>query len=1661
MLTTKNRNRDSNKTRIPDSGQPIMQKSSLKVSDKNDVQEKEANAVAEKVMLMPDRVQPQIPLSHKPQNRLHLTSEDRANSITLQPEEQENDESLQMMPDIQPDIMSGNPEDSEKDDTLTPKSEHPVTAETIQTKKEEEKEAVNLKEEEEESIQQKEDDELAAQSDDEDKLLTKSNDEESVQAQTEDDDNVLQAKLHLKEDDELSTQPEEESEEESVQTKPIHRKEDNSSRFASKDIESSLNRTKGQGNSLPEHTQSDIGSKMGADFSQIRIHTDSTAHEMNAELNAKAFTHGNDIYFKSGEYNPGSSQGKRLITHELTHTIQQGASSKLQPKEEANTVTASPDQENNAVLADNTTSQEPVSPENQPTQETTNPPGNNGNQIPSETPDEEQEQQTPNIREPNNEAQQAKNQVLEEKTKTQEQKKEGEKGDSAALGELKEKEGDKKEENPEEEEGKESERLTDMVAPEMDGGAERLAKENEENLGTISQDLTDKSAKKTRTGISKIGTLATNEQKKEDVGTKLQQIDEAVEEKPEDKKAEVQSDQVTKVDAIKPPETKTDQPKQKLRKEMEDALPETIEDVDKFKDRGKGVHIGNQVSTIVNQETSKVESTYQEIEKTKEPEKPKESTPVGDIESPVETGKLNVGKGLVPEVEEQVTDLSEYSNESDKLLEREGIPEENLEMVDSGDLAEAKAERKSIKEKSETSPKEVKEFEKKEIKGVEKDLQKQEESNKGTMRKQREKGLKDAREDQKKTKSKIEKEREKVTKKINGIYEKANKDVKQKLSDLETKSLNAFDKEQSKASQTFENNVKKRIDKFKKKRYSGKLGFLKKGKDWLMGIDDFPEIKEIFNSEKSTFITTIDKAISDIIDKSQKVIKECKDIITKARTDIDEYVKGLKPALQKTGEQAQKEIKEKLDKLDKEVDKAAEKLKEKLQEKREAAIKEIEKKIEKMKEEMSGALSKLGKLLLDAALKFFKWALEKAGYSTKQIMGIINKGKAVITKIVTDPKGFFKNLGKGIGLGFKNFVKNIKKHLIKGLIDWLTGSLGDTGIVLPKTWNLRGIFSLFLQIMGLSYTFLRGRLVKYVGEPVVAAAEGTFEMIKNIRKEGPIALWKWIKEKAAEIKQTIFEGIRNWVITQVVKKAIIKLVSMLNPAGAIVQAILTIYDVVMFFIDNWDRIVETVKTIFSTISDIAYGKIGFVAKKVESIMAMTIPMIISFLARFLGLSGLAKVIQKLIKKVRQPVVKIVDKAAKWIAKKIKKIAGKVKKFGKKVKKKIKGGIEKLIQWWKVKKSFKAKDGSKHKVYSKKSGKGAKVYIASEETPVEVFLKKKMGKETDPANQALIKSALGYYQKEVNNAKTEVEKAETKYRKETEKKAKRAARYQYQKTVEGFRGCMKSFAEKLSLINIEEETNLNIRTKIKNRKKGDRASSVTAWPLTYLPGKYVGSPPSEDPPGFDYTKDATDKWVRGHLLSEHLHGPGLKWNLVPISQATNSQMESYENKVKPLIDKQGNLLYYIAVAGYDDSRTNIDEKSIPTSIRITWGKLQKDPGKQDKFKPLENHNEPVITQGLPVFGGPPNLNNVGDRTLMRLGVPERLVKDIMRCKNNFKETHGGFDGLNDLITMMEMFYAGTLTPKEGPYPKKYLTKLSASHKTFLFKLVVTDKKIKIE
>lgn len=96
---------------------------------------------------------------------------------------------------------------------------------------------------------------------------------------------------------------------------------------ASSDLESSIAQAKGSGKPMEEPIRRQMEGAFGADFSGVRVHTHNTADTLNRSLSARAFTTGNNIFFKQGEYNPSSSSGQELLAHELTHVVQQGQGS--------------------------------------------------------------------------------------------------------------------------------------------------------------------------------------------------------------------------------------------------------------------------------------------------------------------------------------------------------------------------------------------------------------------------------------------------------------------------------------------------------------------------------------------------------------------------------------------------------------------------------------------------------------------------------------------------------------------------------------------------------------------------------------------------------------------------------------------------------------------------------------------------------------------------------------------------------------------------------------------------------------------------------------------------------------------------------------------------------------------------------------------------------------------------------------------------------------------------------------------------------------------------------------------------------------------------------------------------------------------------------------
>lgn len=121
--------------------------------------------------------------------------------------------------------------------------------------------------------------------------------------------------------------PAEEENTANVQREPsiLHRQAESTGGEMPSDTAAKVDQLGSGGKQLPGEEANFFESRMGSDFSGVNIRADQQAADTAQELNARAFTVGNTIAFNKGEYQPGTGAGRRLLAHELTHVVQQGA----------------------------------------------------------------------------------------------------------------------------------------------------------------------------------------------------------------------------------------------------------------------------------------------------------------------------------------------------------------------------------------------------------------------------------------------------------------------------------------------------------------------------------------------------------------------------------------------------------------------------------------------------------------------------------------------------------------------------------------------------------------------------------------------------------------------------------------------------------------------------------------------------------------------------------------------------------------------------------------------------------------------------------------------------------------------------------------------------------------------------------------------------------------------------------------------------------------------------------------------------------------------------------------------------------------------------------------------------------------------------------------
>ena len=126
-----------------------------------------------------------------------------------------------------------------------------------------------------------------------------------------------------------------------AQRAPIIARQPDGQPNVSANLAAEIASTRSSGSPLPPSVRSFMEPRFGARFDNVRVNADAGAARMSRELGARAFTVGNSIYFGAGRFQPDTRDGKELIAHELTHTIQQGAAEQVPTVQRSEDVTVS------------------------------------------------------------------------------------------------------------------------------------------------------------------------------------------------------------------------------------------------------------------------------------------------------------------------------------------------------------------------------------------------------------------------------------------------------------------------------------------------------------------------------------------------------------------------------------------------------------------------------------------------------------------------------------------------------------------------------------------------------------------------------------------------------------------------------------------------------------------------------------------------------------------------------------------------------------------------------------------------------------------------------------------------------------------------------------------------------------------------------------------------------------------------------------------------------------------------------------------------------------------------------------------------------------------------------------------------------------------------
>ena len=724
-----------------------------------------------------------------------------------------------------------------------------------------------------------------------------------------------------------------------------------------------------------------------------------------------------------------------------------------------------------------------------------------------------------------------------------------------------------------------------------------------------------------------------------------------------ERKSKAKGQQVEKLDQQKANPFKPSDFKAKLKSRIDKMkLPTNEKQVENFEAHNNIAEVnqlaGADVVASKNNVTGSIEAVAkQEPNESKVQQRVTTALPDPKIGSKVNIKATIPGKRGDAELSEPITNGYKAVEQQ---FEKNNITDEQLASSNEPSFINALNAKKAAKENAENTPGEFKAAENKKLESSKQEAQGKTNNTMEGMHHSRKEMLDGVTQKQHKAGEKNTGKHQDVVAQLNQIYADTKKSVDGELNDLETKVTQLFDAGAKVAKDAFEKYVTKKTDEYKEKRYGSWYdvrGYGKRIKDgWNGKLPD--EVNVFFTEGRKLFLAKLDGTIDTIAKLVTDRLNKAKAAITSGRQKVTTFIKNLPADVKKAIKGDIDAIQGQFKQLENSISEKESSLIDSLVTKYNNTLKEVDEMVEEFKKRNQGFLSALKEATLGV------W--ETIQNIKKTLTDLLSGAIDVILSIIAHPIDFLSNLIAGVSQGFTNFGANIWTHLKTGFFGWLTGASKGVSVIVPEdAFSLKGIFSITMQVLDLTWVGIRSIGAKVIGEPVMKVLETGFEMVQIVRKDGIAGLWEHLKDQFTDLKETIMDTIMDIVQTEVIKAGIKTIMSMLTPVGAFVKAAMAIIDLVKFFIQKAAQIMELVRAFTESIKAIASGNVGAVAKSIENALGKSIPVLIGFLASFLGISGLADRVIGVIHKIRERIVKAITKFWTFVKGKAKGLLGKI------------------------------------------------------------------------------------------------------------------------------------------------------------------------------------------------------------------------------------------------------------------------------------------------------------------------------------------------------------------------------------------------------------------